>query len=263
VTLGIPLEPELADRLRAAGVDPASPGDSGDAWRRLHARFGPRATLLDRYALEAAALGIPVHKLDRDLKSRIAIEVEAIQWPGFEFVEGSDRPDDDPVDVVDYDPGWPARYEEWRGRLSEALGPTAVLIEHVGSTAVPGLAAKPVIDVQVSVPHIEDELAYVPPIKGLGVALRTRDSVHRFFRPASGSPREVHIHVCDAGSEWERQHLLFRDFLRADDATRDAYAALKRDLADRYHDDRITYTDAKSNFILDVMERAEAWAASG
>jgi GrpB-like predicted nucleotidyltransferase (UPF0157 family) len=257
----IGLDPELSDRLRAVGVNPEAPGAPDEAWRRLHQRFGPRATLLDRYALEAAARGIRVEELDPALKASLTLDVVSTHWPGFELVEGSERPDSDPVDVVAYDPAWPTRYEIWRARLTAALGATARRVDHVGSTSVPGLAAKPVIDIQISAPDLEDEPAYVPQIEALGIALRSRDPQHRYFRPSPGSPRDVQVHVCAVGSEWERQHLLFRDFLRADAPTRVAYGRLKRELAVRYRDDRIAYTEAKTGFILDAMDRAEQWAA--
>jgi GrpB-like predicted nucleotidyltransferase (UPF0157 family) len=251
---------ELAARLGVAGVDPDDFGDPAAAWQRLHDRYGQRATLLDRYALEAAHRGVSVASLDRDVRERLAHEVLSAHMLGFELVGGSDRQQRDPVEVVAYDPKWPSRFESWRKRLAEALGETAVRIEHVGSTAVPGLAAKPVIDIQISVRDVEDEVVFVAPIEAIGVAFRSRELGHRYFRPAADRPRDVQIHVCDAGSEWERSHLLFRDFLRADPATREAYAAMKREMATRYRDDRIAYNEAKTNFILDAMERAERWA---
>jgi GrpB-like predicted nucleotidyltransferase (UPF0157 family) len=128
-------------------------------------------------------------------------------------------------------------------------------MEHVGSTAVPGLAAKPIIDIQVCVADITDEDRYVPGIEQIGVALRSRDAEHRYFRPAPGRPRDVQIHVCDVDSDWERNHLRFRDILRSDAATRDAYAALKRDLASRFPNDRLAYTEGKGEFISDVLGR--------
>jgi GrpB-like predicted nucleotidyltransferase (UPF0157 family) len=140
------------------------------------------------------------------------------------------------------------------------LGEAAVRIEHAGATAVPGLLAKPVIDIQVSVCDVEDEASYVPPIEDLGVPLRLREPGHRYFRPAGDQPRAVQIHVCGVGGEWERDHLLFRDYLRADPEARDAYARLKRDLADRYRDDRLAYNEAKTGFILDTLSEAYSWA---
>lgn len=254
-------ERDLLDRrLRSAGVDPEALGDPREAFLRLHERYGQRATLLDRYALEAAARGISVDELDADARSRLAAEVIALHEPGWEVIDGSDRTRADPIEVVDYDPGWPARFELWHGRLAQELGAATTRIEHVGSTAVPGLAAKPVIDVQVSVRDVIDEPAYVPAIERAGVAFRSRDARHRYFRPAGDRPRDIQVHVCDAGSEWERVHLLFRDYLRAEPAARDRYARLKGELSTRHRQDRIAYNEAKTDFILDAMAEAEAWA---
>jgi GrpB-like predicted nucleotidyltransferase (UPF0157 family) len=252
---------DLSERLRAVGIDPGDVGDPGEAWRRLHDRYGLRATLLDRYALEAASRGVQIDELERNLRERLAHEVLSAHMPGFEVVGGSDRHRRDAIEVVPYDPNWARRFAAWRDRLAAALGATAVRIEHVGSTAVPGLAAKPVIDIQISVPDVDDEAAFVAPIEATGVAFRSREIGHRYFRPAGDRPREVQIHVCQSGSQWERVHLLFRDLLRANAPTRETYAALKRDLARRYRDDRLAYNEAKTNFILDAMERAERWAA--
>jgi GrpB-like predicted nucleotidyltransferase (UPF0157 family) len=167
----------------------------------------------------------------------------------------------DPIDVVDYDPAWPALFEEMRVRLAAALGPLAKRIDHVGSTAVPGLAAKPIVDIQVSVPDIDDEDAYRGPIESCGFALRYREPGHRYFRPPPGLPRSWQVHVCTVGSEWERNHLLFRDYLRAHPAAASRYAAVKREVAAQHRADRIAYTDAKGPLINEMLERAEAWAA--
>jgi GrpB-like predicted nucleotidyltransferase (UPF0157 family) len=168
----------------------------------------------------------------------------------------------DPVEVVDYDARWPAKFRRMRTKLAQALGSEAGHIEHVGSTAVPGLAAKPIIDIQVSVPDVEDEEAYRPAIESCGFVLRYREAGHRYFRPPAGKPREYQIHVCTIGSKWERDHLLFRDFLRghADEATR--YEAIKTDVAGHFRDDRIGYMDAKQPYIAAALTRAEDWAAS-
>jgi GrpB-like predicted nucleotidyltransferase (UPF0157 family) len=87
------------------------------------------------------------------------------------------------------------RYQEWRDRLAGQLSGTALRIEHVGSTAVPGLPAKPTVDIQVSVADLDDESRYVPQIEQAGVQLRSRDALHRFLRPFTGQPRKVHVHV--------------------------------------------------------------------
>jgi GrpB-like predicted nucleotidyltransferase (UPF0157 family) len=256
------LSADLAARLRAAGLDPDEINDPADAWNRLHASIGLRATLVDRYVLEAAHRGIAAEALEPELRDRLTNEVLRAHSPQHEFVPGSERTDARRVEVVDYEPAWGDRFAEWRDRLGRALGPVARRIEHVGSTAVPGLAAKPIVDIQVSVVDLEDEAAYVPAIEAEGIALRLREEGHRYFRPAGDRPRTVHIHVCGSGSAWERNHLLFRDYLRADAATRDAYAAVKRAAASRYRDDGIAYTEAKTTFVLDALERAEEWAAA-
>jgi GrpB-like predicted nucleotidyltransferase (UPF0157 family) len=255
-----PLEPDLARKLEDVGLDPADPGDASVAWHRLHENFGPRATLLDRYALEAAQRGLRPEALSADERRRLTLEVLTVRTPSREVVAGSHRVASDPIEVVPYDERWPALFAEWRDTLRSALGDAALRIDHIGSTSVPGLEAKAVIDIQVSVRDIEEEGSYVPAIQTLGVALRLREPGHRFFRPPGDRPRTVQIHVYQAGSAPERDHLLFRDFLRADPEARGAYARMKREVALRYRDDRIAYNEAKTAFILDQMERAGEWA---
>jgi GrpB-like predicted nucleotidyltransferase (UPF0157 family) len=147
--------------------------------------------------------------------------------------------------------------------IAGALEGAALRIDHIGSTAVPGLAAKPIVDVQVSVPDMSAEEMYVPALERLGVQLRSRDDLHRFFRPFAGRPRDAHIHACPAGSEWERRHLLFRDYLRANRAACEVYAEAKREASQVWMDDGWAYTDAKSEVILNIMEGAELWAKGG
>jgi GrpB-like predicted nucleotidyltransferase (UPF0157 family) len=168
----------------------------------------------------------------------------------------------DPVGIVAYDRAWPNRFERWKRRLASALGASALRIEHVGSTAVPGLAGKPVVDIQVSVADVADEAAYVPAIESVGFGLRYRhpDLGWRYFRPPPGIPREAQVHVCTAGGAWERSHLLFRDYLRAHPERASAYGALKLELAGRHPADRIAYTDAKGPFIDETLALAEIWA---
>lgn len=162
--------------------------------------------------------------------------------------------------LAEPDPDWSATYESWRSRLARALASAAVRIEHVGSTAVPGLPAKPVIDVQVSVADVADEPAYLPALESLGLQLRAREDGHRYLRPLPHRPREVHVHVCAAGSDWEREHLLFRDYLRGHEAARTAYAAVKAEAVVTWADDRLAYTDAKGAVIRDLLRDAEEWA---
>jgi GrpB-like predicted nucleotidyltransferase (UPF0157 family) len=250
-------ERSLDARLAAAGV--ASGSDPGDAWRQLREVEGARVTVIDLYALVARPRGLEPHELPRSERVALSRSVMPLVWPGWAITEGSER-DDDIIVVVDYDPEWPGRFESWRERIRPALGDSAHRIEHVGSTSVPGLPAKSIVDVQVSVIDLEDEARYVPALEGLGVQLRSRDELHRYFRPFPGHPRDVHVHVCAAGSPWEREHLLFRDYLRAHADARVAYAAGKREAGLLWADDGWAYTDAKSDVISTIMVAAERWS---
>lgn len=232
------------------------------AWRQLRAAEGRRVTLIDLYELAAASRGLAVNQLPKELRRNLGKVVMADSLPGFTITSGSDR-QGDPIELVDYNPAWPRLYERWRERLAMTLRTVWVRIEHVGSTAVPGLAAKPVIDIQVSVADLRREERYVPQLETMGVQLRSRDQLHRYFRPPAGQFREAHVHVCDAGKMWEREHLLFRDYLRAHPATRDAYADAKRAAAYIWRDDRWAYTEAKTGIVLDILEAAEQWAHDG
>jgi GrpB-like predicted nucleotidyltransferase (UPF0157 family) len=248
------LSPRLVDLLHSLDLDPAEIADPVAAWARLHEVHGPRATLVDRYELEEHVRGTPITLEDR---ARLRLEVLETHYPDLELFG---PPSADPVEVVPYDAAWPDRFAGWAKRIAGVLASLRARVEHVGSTAVPGLPAKPVIDVQVSVPSVEDEDAFAPGIESLGLPLRAREPGHRYFRPTGGDPRVVQVHVCDVGGEWERAHLLFRDYLRANEAARDAYADLKRALAARFHDDRLAYNEGKTGFILDALDDAAAWA---
>ena len=228
--------------------------NSGAAWTRLHEIHGRRITLVDRYDLEEQATG---RALDRETRAGLAAEVMAAHYPGLELL-GS--PGGDPVTVVPYDAAWPARFDRWAVDIRRAVSADPIRVEHVGSTSVPGLPAKPVIDIQVCVPSVDEEDAFVPGLAELGVPLRSREPGHRYFRPPAGEPRVVQVHVCEHGSAWERDHVLFRDYLRAHDDVRDAYAELKVAVAQRFHDDRLAYNGGKTGFILDTLDRASAWA---
>lgn len=161
--------------------------------------------------------------------------------------------------IVDYTGEWPRRFELERQGIAAALGPLALRTDHVGSTAVPGLAAKPVVDIQVSVRDPEAEPAYLPQLQQAGYQLRVRSPGHWMVRTAE---RDVHVHICGAGSDWERRHLLFRDWLRRAPADRALYQATKEQLALTEWSDMNAYADAKTAVIREISSRAEAWAAS-
>lgn len=157
--------------------------------------------------------------------------------------------------IVDHDPAWASRYEQERARIVAALDDRALAVEHIGSTSVPGLAAKPIIDIDLSVADLEDEDAYVPDLEAAGYVLRVREPGHRMFRTPE---LDVHLHVCETGSDWERRHLVFRDWLRSHPGDRRRYEDVKRDLATRQWDDMNDYADAKTDVVADIMARAEA-----
>ncbi|MFI9405121.1 GrpB family protein [Nocardia sp. NPDC052316] len=173
-----------------------------------------------------------------------------------ELIGGVEKRD---IRIVDYDPAWPQRFAAEHARIARALGLTARRIDHIGSTSVPGLAAKPIIDIDLSVPEVEDQAGYLPPLLAAGYQLRVREPGHRMVRTVQ---RDVHVHIVTVGSDWERRHLLFRDWLRHDGGDRIAYERLKRQLAQRNWPDMNAYADAKGPLIAEITQRAQSWAES-
>lgn len=161
--------------------------------------------------------------------------------------------------VVDYDPGWPSRFQELAGRLRQALGARALVVEHIGSTSVPGLAAKPIVDMLLAVADVTDEAAYVPALEATGLELRVREPEHRMLRT---SARDVHLHVYEPAHPAVQDYLDLRDWLTVDGADRELYAVTKRRLARQSWRDMNDYADAKSDVIQDVLGRGRAWRAS-
>ena len=154
------------------------------------------------------------------------------------------------VVIADYDPAWPARFEAERDRIARALGDRALMIAHFGSTSVPGLGAKPIIDVLVTVIDPDDEAQFREPLEQAGYELRVREPAHRMFRTPA---RDVQVHVWAAGDPEVGRCLTFRDRLRASAAHRERYEHLKRELAQREWSDVNHYADAKGPFIAGVI----------
>ena len=160
------------------------------------------------------------------------------------------------VELVEYDPRWPELYAREEERIRGALGGRARRVEHVGSTSVPGLAAKPVIDIVLTVPGSADEPAYVPQLEAAGYVLRIREPEwfeHRVFK---GPDTNVNLHVFTDGSPEVERMVAFRDRLRADPAERDLYLRTKRDLAAQEWQYVQHYADAKSAVVEDILSRA-------
>ncbi len=161
--------------------------------------------------------------------------------------------------IVAYDPSWPDRFEAERAKIDGALMDTPHKVWHVGSTSVVGLSAKPVIDMQVAVPDPERENDYLPLLIEAGYVLRVREPMHRMLRTAE---LDVQIHVCAAGSNWERRHLLFRDWLRTSEEDRLLYERTKSSLAQNDWPTINHYAEAKSSVIDEFTSRAEEWAST-
>jgi len=167
----------------------------------------------------------------------------------------------DPIEIEPYQAEWPLRFADLGRDLRAALGDVANRIDHIGSTAVLGLAAKPIVDIQISVAELDPLDAFQTPLETLGYVFRAdnADRTKRYFREAPGTPR-THIHVRRSGSWAEQFALLFRDYLRShpDGATR--HEGFKRELAERYRDDRRAYAEAKGRFIWELMQGADRWS---
>ena len=167
-------------------------------------------------------------------------------------------PHNAPVTLAEYDPQWPALFDREAARIRAVLGGTAVRVEHVGSTSVPGLAAKPIIDIVLAVPDSADEAAYVPAMEAAGYTLWSREPdwfEHRMFK---GPDTDINLHVFTAGAAEIDRMLLFRDWLRVNDADRAAYLQVKRDLAKRTWRHVQHYADAKSVVVEEIIARAAA-----
>ena len=175
-----------------------------------------------------------------------------------EVTIGGPRPLVGPVEIHDYDPDWPRLYEREEERICAALGDRVIRIEHVGSTAVPGLPAKPLIDMVLEVADSANEAAYVPPLEAAGYSLRIREPDWYEHRVLKGPDTDVNVHVFSAGCEEVDRMLLFRDWLRGNAADRELYAVKKRELAGREWKYMQQYADAKTSVVHEIMARATA-----
>jgi GrpB-like predicted nucleotidyltransferase (UPF0157 family) len=163
-----------------------------------------------------------------------------------------------PIVLVDYDPEWPVLFAREEERIRAALGERALLVEHAGSTSVPGLPAKPVIDIVLAVQDSSDEDAYVPDLEAAGYVLRIREPdwyEHRLFK---GPDTNVNLHTFSEGCDEVDRMLLFRDWLREQEDDRQRYERAKRELAAREWKYVQNYADAKSDVVREIVARASA-----
>ena len=175
-----------------------------------------------------------------------------------EVTVGALQPYNSTIHLAEYDAEWPRLFEREAARIRGALGDTAVLVEHVGSTSVPGLAAKPVIDICLAVPDSSAEDSYVPQLEAAGYVLRIREPdwhEHRLFK---GPDTNVNLHVFSVGSVEINRMLRFRDWLRVHDDERLLYEQAKRELSSRTWKYVQNYADAKSEVVEGIISRATA-----
>jgi GrpB-like predicted nucleotidyltransferase (UPF0157 family) len=169
---------------------------------------------------------------------------------------GERTPHNAQVELVEYDPEWPELYRREEEKIRGALGNRALSVEHVGSTSVPGLPAKAIIDVNLEVADTTDEDAYVPALEAADYVLRIREPdwfEHRLFK---GVDPAVNLHVFPAGCPELERMLRFRDHLRSDEGDRELYLRTKRELAAQTWEHVQHYADAKSAVVEEIMGRA-------
>jgi GrpB-like predicted nucleotidyltransferase (UPF0157 family) len=186
-----------------------------------------------------------VEAYDRDLAERLIVKPVPLAGP---------------IRIDDYDPVWPQLFNAEAARIRSILGDRVVRVEHAGSTSVTGLPAKPIVDIVLEVPDSADESAYVPDMEAAGYVLQAREAdwfEHRLFK---GPDTDIHLHVFSAGCPEVDRMLLFRDWLRNDEADRGLYLNAKRELAGRPWKYMQQYADAKTAVISEIMGRAQRWS---
>jgi GrpB-like predicted nucleotidyltransferase (UPF0157 family) len=162
------------------------------------------------------------------------------------------------IEIADYDPEWPSLYEREEKRIRSILGDRVVRIEHTGSTSVPDLPAKPIVDIALEVPDAGAEDVYVPDLEAAGYVLTIRESdwfEHRLFK---GPDTNINLHVFSAGCPETDRMALLRDWLRTNTSDRELYARTKRELAAKDWKYVQQYADAKTEVVLEILAHAEA-----
>ncbi len=163
-----------------------------------------------------------------------------------------------PIQLIDYSAEWPALFAREANRVRATLGARVLMLEHVGSTSIPGLAAKPIIDIILAVADSADEPAYLPAMESAGYVLHIREPEwhqHRLFR---SHDTDINLHVYSFGCPEIDKMLMFRDWLRTNDADRELYERTKRELAKQTWKYVQNYADAKTEVVEEIVARARA-----
>jgi GrpB-like predicted nucleotidyltransferase (UPF0157 family) len=167
-----------------------------------------------------------------------------------------------PVEICEYDTAWPAKFEKQKRDVMKAIGNKVAAIEHIGSTAVPRLAAKPIIDIMVGLRHLTDAQDCIEPLKRIGYEyvpeLEAEIPERRYFHkgPSNVPKKHYHLHMAQIHGEFWNVQVLFRDYLRTHSDAADEYVKLKKDLATQHRHDREAYTKAKTSFIKSTIAKA-------
>lgn len=191
---------------------------------------------------------------EQNVKNSTPVSDEYIQ----KITVGEIKQHNAPITLIEYDPCWSELFDREANRIRSALGNRVLQLEHVGSTSVPGLCAKPIIDILLAVEDSSDEQSYVPDLETAGYILRIREPdwfEHRMFK---GPDTNVNLHVFSEGTSEIKRMLRFRDWLRTNDTDRENYACVKRDLAQHVWRNVQNYADAKTSIVEGIMERANA-----
>jgi GrpB-like predicted nucleotidyltransferase (UPF0157 family) len=183
-------------------------------------------------------------------------DVEAYERELAKITIGGAKPLTKPIEIREYDPEWPALYAREEARIRLILGDRAVRIEHAGSTSVPGLPAKPIVDIVLEVLDSAAEDAYIPDLEAAGYRLSIREPEWFEHRLCKGPDTNINLHIFSAGCEEVGAMLRFRDHLRSNDSDRELYAAAKRELAARDWTYVQQYADAKTAVVRDILARA-------
>jgi GrpB-like predicted nucleotidyltransferase (UPF0157 family) len=242
-----------------------------------HPEWG-RHILFRDYLRQHPSLAHRYAELKRELAAKHGLDINAYTKAKSEFIEAALKQarEETPPDIylAEYDPRWPQMFEEERARLHTAIGEWAADIQHVGSTSIPGIAAKPIIDIAVHLRSLVDALYCITPLMELGYECLGEFGIpgRIYFRKCTDQPlrgqshegvgRTHQIHMYERTNEQYEKQIVFRDYLRAHPDARGAYEALKRELAARHARDVEAYAMAKSEFVLDILARARAAAAA-